>query len=377
MYIIRNYAFRLLLISAILLLTTCTDSDNPTAVIFPDYQPPLVTWLAPEPGSEVQDTVIIEFSVSENDTLESVGVFLDGMKLPAANLQTLNNTLFTYGWNTLETDDGRHELIAAATDLSGNFGMSIPMTLTVLNHPDLPRVIYVPDDYVTIQGAINASEDGDTVRVRAGIYYEGIRLIGKSIWIESEEGPEVTKINATGWAHGIYSSREVEVTIRGFWIDSCEYTGISGELGSFTIYNCIITGDKVIDGIWIRSGEVRLYNCVVDNANDGIHIHYCLGIVFNSIMVDCNLGYREQVGYNNWIDYGWNLFWRNEKDYQGAEPQPNDIFENPQFEENSYRLHEISPAINAGKPDILDRDGSRSDIGVYGGPYAYKIPLNY
>jgi len=91
-------------------------------------------------------------------------------------------------------------------------------------------------------------------------------------------------------------------------------------------------------------------------------------------MINCNVGYREQNGYNNWVDYGWNLFWRNAMDYApGAEPQPNDIFEDPIFEDNSYRLQRNSPAIDTGKPDILDRDGSRSDIGLFGGPYSYPI----
>jgi hypothetical protein len=35
-----------------------------------------------------------------------------------------------------------------------------------------------------------------------------------------------------------------------------------------------------------------------------------------------------------------------------------------------YHLQPTSPAINAGLEDILDKDGSRSDMGVYGGPYA-------
>ena len=43
----------------------------------------------------------------------------------------------------------------------------------------------------------------------------------------------------------------------------------------------------------------------------------------------------------------------------------------PIFREGSYRLREGSPGIDAGRPDLLDKDGSRSDIGVYGGPAAY------
>ncbi len=36
----------------------------------------------------------------------------------------------------------------------------------------------------------------------------------------------------------------------------------------------------------------------------------------------------------------------------------------------------FSPLIDAGDPTILDRDGSRSDIGLYGGPYGWTYTYN-
>ncbi len=43
------------------------------------------------------------------------------------------------------------------------------------------------------------------------------------------------------------------------------------------------------------------------------------------------------------------------------------MFENP--DSNNYLLQMFSPLINTGDPNILDVDGSRSDVGLYGGPY--------
>ncbi len=40
------------------------------------------------------------------------------------------------------------------------------------------------------------------------------------------------------------------------------------------------------------------------------------------------------------------------------------------FETNNYRLSTGSPAIDAGSPAYLDVDGSATDMGAYGGPYA-------
>lgn len=59
--------------------------------------------------------------------------------------------------------------------------------------------LHVPDDYQTIQAAINASEDGDEVLVAAGTYSgEGNRLIefyGKNIALTSTAGADQTIID--------------------------------------------------------------------------------------------------------------------------------------------------------------------------------------
>jgi hypothetical protein len=53
----------------------------------------------------------------------------------------------------------------------------------------------VPTDYSTIQQAINASVNGDTVLVAPGTYVENINFLGKAITVTSEAGPEVTLID--------------------------------------------------------------------------------------------------------------------------------------------------------------------------------------
>ncbi len=42
-------------------------------------------------------------------------------------------------------------------------------------------VINVPADQATVQAGIDATVDGDTVLVEAGLYYETIDFIGKNI----------------------------------------------------------------------------------------------------------------------------------------------------------------------------------------------------
>ena len=55
--------------------------------------------------------------------------------------------------------------------------------------------IRVPTNFPTIQGAINAAVDGDTVLVAPGTYVENINFNGKAITVTSEQGPEVTIID--------------------------------------------------------------------------------------------------------------------------------------------------------------------------------------
>jgi hypothetical protein len=66
------------------------------------------------------------------------------------------------------------------------------------------NIINVPGNYSTIQGAINASADGDTVLVESGTYFENINLRGKKIVLTSRY--YLTNDPATIWATVINGS---------------------------------------------------------------------------------------------------------------------------------------------------------------------------
>ncbi|MBV6421534.1 MAG: hypothetical protein DAHOPDDO_02809 [Ignavibacteriaceae bacterium] len=72
----------------------------------------------------------------------------------------------------------------------------------------------------------------------------------------------------------------------------------------------------------------------------------------------------------------YNNLWNNEINYTNLAPDTTNISVNPMVINNDstqgkldFHLQKFSPLIDAGDPNILDKDSSRSDIGLYGGPY--------
>src|SRR5947209_14018498 len=55
--------------------------------------------------------------------------------------------------------------------------------------------INVPAGQPTIQAAINAAVNGDTVQVAPGTYKENINFMGKAITVTSSAGPQTTTID--------------------------------------------------------------------------------------------------------------------------------------------------------------------------------------
>ena len=59
----------------------------------------------------------------------------------------------------------------------------------------LSDIIIVPDDYDSIQGAIDLSANGDTIQVKPGIYYENLIINEKFLVIQSFNFNEETIID--------------------------------------------------------------------------------------------------------------------------------------------------------------------------------------
>jgi len=242
---------------------------------------------------------------------------------------------------------------------------------------DQPQVIYVPEDYETLQAAINAAEEGDTIRVGPGTYNEGLNFFGKNVWFESTDGPEVTIIDATGWTYGIYLSlgEDTTLVIRGFTIEKAIYNGINASDASFSMYNCIIRNNAEYGIACNLGSHAIIENCVTDNNGTNIGIAYSWGRLINTISVNANrYGIWNIAIYPSALNYGYNIYYNNETNFNDPPLHAEtDLLQNPLFVNGTYRLDEDSPCIDTGHPQIIDIDETRSDIGVYGGPYAYQM----
>ncbi len=99
-------------------------------------------------------------------------------------------------------------------------------------------------------------------------------------------------------------------------------------------------------------------------------------IVVNNIFLRNNIGV---FAYSSPPLVDYNLFWE-VQDLVANQPFIGDsnIIADPMFVKDTipssemnfdFHLQQYSPAIDKGNPNILDKDGTRSDIGMYGGPF--------
>jgi parallel beta-helix repeat protein len=165
----------------------------------------------------------------------------------------------------------------------------------------LPTTVIVPDDFPTIQEAINNAADWDTVFVRAGTYYEHV-VVNRTISLVGEN-MSTTIINGNNTGHVVYVVRS-NVNVTGFtvrnsgdvhWPDLNAGICLNGTTG------CAISENSVVDngfaGISLLSSQYNKIagNNVSDTGWGGIHLmNSSRNTVFDNIL-DSN-GHQLQWG---------------------------------------------------------------------------------
>jgi hypothetical protein len=228
--------------------------------------------------------------------------------------------------------------------------------------------------YPKIQEAIDNS-GGNIIYVHAGTYtgdippgkIKGTINLKDSMSIIGDD-PDSTIIDAIVIAEEISRAH-----LSGFTILDV----VNSLFSSLKLTNNIIRDNSEI-AIWGTYSDFEIVNnTIVNNSSDAIFLHdSCSASIRNNIIANNgNWGITGVENAETIIDY--NNFWGNNGgDYfEFFQPGENDISENPLFvnaANNIYRLQPGSPCINTGDPDPIynDIDGSRNDMGTYGGRYS-------
>lgn len=133
----------------------------------------------------------------------------------------------------------------------------IVMAFSVIGNAD---TIHVPDDYPTIQQAIDASQNEDVILVAPGTYMENIDLLNKTVTLESTHGPAQTVIDGNQAGSVVCYTPEEEAwpKLIGFTITNgnaqagggIHYAYIESDpIDSWlTVHDCIITKNQASYG---------------------------------------------------------------------------------------------------------------------------------
>jgi parallel beta-helix repeat protein len=169
-----------------------------------------------------------------------------------------------------------------------------PVLLLLVSFPAHAGEIVVPDDHPTIQAAIDAAVDGDVIRVKAGTYFEHIDFLGKSIVVESVDGPAVTTIdaNGSGSVTTFVNGEQPSTVLRGFTLTR------GNGLGSAV--NCMgasptLEGNRITlnyaRAVWCEvSDAVIRDNEITDNVDEGIFLRFSNAIVENNVISGNDVG---------------------------------------------------------------------------------------
>jgi hypothetical protein len=181
------------------------------------------------------------------------------------------------------------------------------------------------------------------------------------------------------WGESLISSSDASPQITGNIFYFFPHSGsiIDGRSSSnMGMYNNIFVSNSVDPGsaIQLRSSQdVKLINNTL-YSNKGTAIQSSESSILNINNIFAGID-TDPFDLLNPPAVTYSAFWDFSATDQDTIPGTGNIFSDPQFiniDNNNFRLSPNSPCIDAGNPapEYNDPDGSRNDVGAYGGPYA-------
>lgn len=115
-------------------------------------------------------------------------------------------------------------------------------------HSGEPLTAYVPDDFTTLQAAMDEAVSGAIIRVRAGTYTENVVMAWKGARVVSVDGPEYTVLDGLGQARTVIITSLDDALMQGFTITGGISTGSTGYGGGALVYhatNVMLVNDRL------------------------------------------------------------------------------------------------------------------------------------
>ncbi|MBA4311524.1 MAG: hypothetical protein C0417_02730 [Chlorobiaceae bacterium] len=206
--------------------------------------------------------------------------------------------------------------------------------------------------YTSINAAIQASVAGDTVKVWPGIYNQQVNLNKDVVLMGS--GYEGTILS------GSYNPVVLMNTGKLMWFRVTSYSGDGIKTSGGTVSNCAIIsclGEGILSNT--NGAITQIFNCVFYKNN--LHgIQGSNGATIN--VINC-------IGWSNGAGFYYDS-------YSSSIVISYSFSDEPQFvSEYDIHLQPTSSCVNGGSPSLFDPDGSRSDIGYFGGPDCPIYPV--
>jgi len=126
-----------ILLSAILLIlgTACQGPAGPDGKDsrLTDSLPPQIEWISPEPGVEVDSSLLIQVHAFDNIGVYRVSIYIAGFEY-AGNLVDTAAGVFSILWESGNFPEGPYPLMARVWDESRQTGTT-PVRIIQVNHP--------------------------------------------------------------------------------------------------------------------------------------------------------------------------------------------------------------------------------------------------
>jgi parallel beta-helix repeat protein len=202
--------------------------------------------------------------------LDKKGNINNCMMVKETNAVVNSTSARSSSWSLKTKNTNTKGAITSAEAINTNFKVQ---TICPYVKPVFPvHSIYVPDNYSTIQEAVNAASPGNTIVVRDGVYTENINVDKPHLTIRSENGSDSTVVQAATSNSDVFKVSTDYVNINWFTVkgaNGCYMEDIERE-GPLPIS---VARFHYCAGIYLKANYCNITNNNCSNNSEGISLY--------------------------------------------------------------------------------------------------------